>query len=92
MDSKNNRIQTYTVDGKFVGQWGSPGNDEGQFNLPWGIAEDSDKNIYIADWRNDRIQKFSSDGEFLKVIGETGDGEGQFDRPSGMAIRRERSR
>ena len=55
VDSRNNRIQMYSLDGNFVGQWGSGGDGEGEFNLPWGISDDSEGNIYVADWRNDRI-------------------------------------
>ena len=59
---------------------------DGEFNLPWGIAQDKDWQIYIADWRNDRIQKFTPEGEFIAAYGSTGDGEGEFNRPSGLAV------
>ncbi len=39
--------------------WGSHGTDNGQFNLPLGIAVDSSGNVYVADTGNYRIQKFA---------------------------------
>ena len=48
---------------------GTPGINDGQLNLPWGIEIDSHGDVWIADWRNDRIQKFSADAP---VPDETG--------------------
>ena len=59
---------------------------DGQFRLPWGIAIDSDDNIYVTDGNNDRIQKFDSDGNFVAKFGTTGSGDGQFNHPRGIAI------
>ena len=69
-----------------MSQWGSGGDGEGEFNMPWGLASDSDSNIYVADWRNDRIQKFTSDGEFLQAWGGSDAEDGVFNRPSGLAV------
>ena len=84
VDSRNNRIQMYSLDGDFQGQWGSEGDGEGEFNLPWGISDDSEGNIYIADWRNDRIQKFDSNGNYISAIG--GGKTSVLDRPSDVAV------
>ena len=61
----NARILEYTVDGKRVHQWGTPGSGPGQFRLPHGIAIDQDGVLYIADRENGRIQKFDLEGKFL---------------------------
>ncbi|MBI50247.1 MAG: hypothetical protein CL781_02825 [Chloroflexi bacterium] len=82
VDSRNNRIQIYSLDGEYLGNWGQ----EVQFDLPWGICDDKEGNIYIADWRNDRIQKFDRDGKHIKSIGRSGAGDGEFNRPSDMAV------
>ena len=84
VDSRNNRVQMYSLEGEFKGQWGSEGDGQGEFNLPWGICDDSEGNIYIADWRNDRLQKFDSDGKYISVIG--GGNSSVFDRPSDVAV------
>jgi len=83
-DTFNHRIQKFTSDGTFVTKWGSKGNGNGEFggssNIgPYGMAIDSDDNIYVADPWNDRVQKFTSDGTFIKTIGSAGTGNGEFD-------------
>ena len=88
VDSGNNRIQKFTKDGAYLGQWGSKGDGDGQFDLPWGIDIDSVGDIYVADWRNDRIQKFAPDGRFLMKFGSSGSGDGQLNRPTGVAVDR----
>ena len=74
MDSRNNRVQKFGLDGKFLGKFGSAGSADGQFNLPWGICLDNDDNIFVADWRNDRVQSFTSDGKWLASFGTPGTG------------------
>ena len=54
-------MQKFTLDGKYISQFGSFGDGPGQFNLPWGIGLDKEGIIYVADWRNDRIQQFNAD-------------------------------
>ena len=86
VDQHNARVQKFTSDGDYVGQWGSFGSGPGQFNLPWGAATDAVGNVYVADWRNDRIQKFTAEGEFLAAFGAPGYGEGQFQRPTQVVV------
>ena len=66
--------------------WGEFGENEGQFNMPWGICVDELGEVYVSDWRNDRIQKFTADGEFVMSIGGSGNGKGEFNRPTGVAV------
>jgi len=42
-----------------MAEWGTIGNEEGQFFQIAGIAIDSKDNVYVADMGNKRIQKFS---------------------------------
>ena len=42
---------------------------DGQFNEPWGVAVDSQGQIYVADTWNGRIQVFDSVGNFLRKWG-----------------------
>ena len=44
---------------------GGPGNGNGTFNSPRGIAIDNNNCLYVADTGNGLIQKFSANGEFL---------------------------
>ena len=84
VDSRNNRVQMYTLDGDFIGQWGSGGEGNGEFNLPWGICDDTEGNIYIADWRNDRVQKFDPQGNHISTI--AGGVDSVLDRPADVAV------
>ena len=71
---------------RFISTWGSQGNGDGEFNLPWGITQDKYGYVYVADWRNDRIQKFTPEGQFVEKFGTSGTGDGEFYRPAGLAV------
>jgi uncharacterized protein (TIGR03663 family) len=58
MDTGNKRIQSFTPDGDFVGQYGGSGVVEGRFDEPVGLGQDAAGNWYVADTWNQRIQKF----------------------------------
>ena len=60
-DTYNHRIQKFTNNGQFVGQWGSQGSSDGQFNFPDRIAIDISDFIYVTDDGNGRIQKIDDD-------------------------------
>jgi uncharacterized protein (TIGR03663 family) len=64
-DSKNNRIQKLSPDGKPMTTWGQEGNGPGQFKDPCGVAVGSDGFVYVADTWNHRVQKFDADGKFI---------------------------
>lgn len=63
----NSRVVKFTADGKYIKEWGTKGNQEGQFNLPHAVDIDKAGNIYVADRENQRVQEFNSDGSFLKL-------------------------
>ena len=65
VDSGNNRIQVFDLDGKFISKWGTQGSGDGQFNGPTDIAIDPVGNVYVLDSGNSKIEKFTSDGSFL---------------------------
>ena len=72
--------------GEFLTKWGRRGSLEGEFNVPSGIAIDSQDNIYVTDWGNHRIQTFTSEGEFITKWGREGSGDGEFKYPGGIVI------
>ena len=47
-------------------KFGEPGDGNGTFHGPWGIATDNNNCLYITDPSNKLIQKFTADGKFLK--------------------------
>ncbi|QLH07855.1 hypothetical protein C5F50_01465 [Nitrosopumilus ureiphilus] len=92
-----------SVDGVcFVKQFGSAGNDNGEFDDPSGLAFDSNSNLlYVADTDNNRVQAFEIingttcpsgteeivDGVcFVEKFGSVGTSDGKFDSPMGIAL------
>jgi len=59
-DTGNKRVQKFSPEGEFLGQWGGVGIERGQMDEPVGIAIGSVGHICIADTWNQRVQKFSS--------------------------------
>lgn len=59
-DQSNNRIQQLNLAGQKVGEFGSVGSGEGQFNLdfPMGIASDAEGRLWITDVINHRVQRW----------------------------------
>jgi predicted membrane-bound mannosyltransferase/sugar lactone lactonase YvrE len=93
-DSRNNRVQRFAPDGKFLGGWGSFKDRTqgeapmGTFNEPWGIAVAKDGSVFVSDTWNHRIQKFTSDGKPVMVWGSFGQSTDEygFYGPRGLAF------
>jgi DNA-binding beta-propeller fold protein YncE len=62
---RNARIVKLDKNGKFLKQWGTRGNGEGQLSGPHGIATSKDGKVYVADRGNHRVQVFDADGKHL---------------------------
>ena len=77
------RIVKFTTDGTLLTQWGSSGDNEGEFRKPLGVGVDASGNIYVGDTSNFRIQKFNADGQFISQIDVGGDNYWQM---WGMAV------
>ena len=74
VEINNDRVEKLDPSGKFLMQFGSYGNGNGQFNYPEGIAVDRSDNIYVMDFNNNRVEKFSSSGSYLSQINGSGSG------------------
>lgn len=61
----NSRVVEFTPDGVYVRHWGTPGNGDGQFNLPHAVTVDSKGIVYVADRANSRVQVFDATGKFI---------------------------
>lgn len=61
----NARVHKFSATGDLLFSWGEPGNGPAEFNLPHGIAIDSQGVVYVADRENDRLQLFEPDGRFI---------------------------
>lgn len=84
------RVLMYTAKGQLreantLG--GTPGQQPGEFGLVTDAVQDSQGNLYVAEYGEfDRVQKFSSTGEFILQWGSHGSEPGQFVRPQNLAI------
>ena len=68
LDAGNARIQVFDAEGKYITQFGRPGQGSGEFHFGSGgestdfagsVAVDDEGYIYVADVGNSRIQKFA---------------------------------
>lgn len=75
------RIVKFAPDGRYLGEFGTPGKDRGQIEVPHALAIDSKGRLFVADRWNNRVSIFTQDGKFIDAW--TG-----FGRPSGIAIDR----
>ncbi|MGC1928966.1 MAG: hypothetical protein WA667_08330 [Candidatus Nitrosopolaris sp.] len=88
-DTIGRHIQKFDSNGNFIQEWGSYGNGNEQFSLPWDIAANSSGHIYIADsCCNHRVDKFTDNGHFITKWGTFGppNGNGTFDTPGSIAV------
>ena len=75
-DSGNYCIKKFDPEGRFITEWGSPGQKDGQFNTIHIVKVSRSGTVYVVDEHNDgrtdtgRIQKFTPYGQFM----------GQFER------------
>jgi len=67
-DTGNKQVAVLTPDGQLVKRIGSPGEDDGQFIEPVGVAVDNQGRLYVANTGNKRIEIFDSAGNFEKSI------------------------
>ena len=75
----NNRIVKLDGTGRFIKQWGTTGDADGEFSDPHALAMDSQGRLFVGDRGNSRIQIFDQDGNHLATWT-------QFGRPSGLFI------
>jgi DNA-binding beta-propeller fold protein YncE len=66
VDTGNERVQVFGLDGTFKRAFGGFGSEPGQLTEPVGIALGADGRVYVADSGNERIAVFASDGTPLE--------------------------
>ena len=85
-DGDHHCIHTVTMDGYYVGKFGSYGTGRGQLNYPYSVTTDVNGLIFVADTFNDRVVVFDKDGTCIHCFGSRGSGIGQFSCPYGIAL------
>lgn len=85
VDSGNDRVERFNLEGGEAMQWGSYGSGPGQFSYPRGVAANASE-VIVTDDDNHRIEKFDPNGVFQGVTGSDGTGPGQFGFPYGVTL------
>ena len=78
-DFGNNCTKVFDQSGTFLYKFGEKGNQDGQFDLPYGMLLDNSKNLLLSDYNNNRVQQFSIEGRF------TGKTITRLPNPAGIA-------
>jgi tripartite motif-containing protein 71 len=86
VESNNNRIQKFDSNGAYVSQFGTSGDDDGEFDEPRGLVIDNSDNMWVTDYSNYRVQKFDSNGAYVSQFGASGTGDGQFSEMYGIDV------
>ena len=84
-DYAHHCIYTFTLDGDYVGKFGTHGTSRGQLNHPYSVAVDLYGFILVGDY-NHRVSIFHKNGNFVHCFGSYGSAVGQFKFPYGMAV------
>ncbi|MCC6680319.1 MAG: SMP-30/gluconolactonase/LRE family protein [Phycisphaeraceae bacterium] len=86
VDTLANEVCVFSLDGRLIRRFGSPGIEAGQFHYPTHIGLDGDGHIYVSDSMNFRVQVLDRHGQYHASIGELGDASGYMAIPKGVAI------
>lgn len=83
------RIQKFSRERKFLLQWGSHGDEPGQFKRPQSLAMDEKDHLWVADACNHRIQVFDTtrgESNPSKMWGKHGSEPGQLSYPYDLIL------
>ena len=86
LDYDHHCIYTFTLDGDFVGKFGTHGTSTDQLKHPRAVAVDLYGFILVADTDNHRVLIFDKDGNYINCFGSRGSAIGQFQSPRGIAV------
>ena len=90
-DYNGHCIYILDKEGKCLREFGSQGNNSGQFLFPRGVTYLNDDEILIADADNHRIQQVDvQTGTVVKSFGKRGAAKGQFNFPVDVCLDEER--
>ena len=79
-------ICTFTLDGHYIGKFGTYGSGRCQFLHPYGITGDLNGFTMVADANNHCVSIFDKDGNYVHSFGSRGSANGQFNSLGGIAL------
>ena len=79
-------IFMFTLDGNYVGKFGTQGTGRGQLSNPSGIGIDQCGFILVSEGKSNRVSIFDQNGTFIHCFGLRGSEHGQFSQPRQIAI------
>ena len=80
------RVSRCTRDGDFLDQFGTWGEEPGEFIWITDITFSQSGEIYVADENSHRISIFDKERKFSRRFGQQGTAPGELNRPSGLAF------
>ncbi len=83
MDTKDDRVQRFDLQGTFVRQWGGYGIGQGQFILAFDLSGGPDGSIYVKDNGQGNIRRFAADGTYQATVATMGTGIGHISDDAG---------
>lgn len=83
-DAINNRVQSFTRDGKFLKVVAD--SESAGLYYPYDIDLGPDNSLYVVEYGAGRMTRISTDGPVLGRYGSEGRGENQFWTPWGIAV------
>ncbi len=89
VDTGCHRVLKFTPKGKLLAVAnpdGTPGNTSCTFNVPIGIAINSQNRMFVCDRTNHRIQILDENLQFVKEFGQQGSGPEEFVNPWDVAF------
>ena len=86
-DNGHHCISIFTLNGDYVGKYGTRDTGKGQLSFPTGITVDIATWLhFVTEQNTNRVSIFDKDGIFIHCFGSKGTDNGQFSWPTGIAI------
>lgn len=85
-DTNNKRVQVFDLGGTPIFKFGKEGEGKGEFKFPYGVAGDSQGNVYVSDLYNGCISVFDAKGNFQRYFAEENPKDKVIDSPGSLRI------